>query len=55
VWHDVFVAMLFALFKTGADLDTIKEMADHAAKHAKNVTASLTESPLADGGGGAIN
>jgi hypothetical protein len=43
VWHDIFVAMLFALFKTGVDLKTIKEMADHAAEHVERVTANLTD------------
>jgi len=55
VWHDVFVAILFALFKTGVDLTTVKEMANHAAKHVENVTANLTDSPFGDDGSEAIN
>jgi len=55
VWHDVFVAMLFALFKTGVDLPTIKEMAEHAAKHVETVTANLTDSPFGDDGSEVVN
>ena len=55
VWHDVFVAFLFALLKTGVDLATIREMADHAAKHVEGVTANLTDSPFGDDGSEAIN
>lgn len=55
VWHDVFVSMLFALFKTGVDLSTVKEMVDHAAKHVQTVTANLSDSPFDDNGSEVIN
>jgi hypothetical protein len=55
VWHDVYLAMLFALLKTGVDLETIHEMADHAAGHIENISANMSDSPFEHDDSEAVN
>lgn len=48
VWHDVYLAMLYALLNTGVDLKTLHELADYADSNMGDVSANVTDSPYGD-------
>ncbi|MHC4371766.1 MAG: hypothetical protein ACYSW8_29475 [Planctomycetota bacterium] len=55
VWHDVYLAMLYALLKTGVDVETLHELVQYAAKNMGTISANLSESPFEDDGSGVVN
>jgi hypothetical protein len=55
VWHDVYLAMLYALIKTGVDIPTLHEVIDYAAKNIGAITANLSDSAYGDDGSEVIN
>jgi hypothetical protein len=49
VWHDVFVAMLFALLKSGVDPTALHELIEFAKVNVLDIVAKAVESPFEDG------
>lgn len=55
IWHDAYMAMVYALLHTGVDAPTLHEMADHAAGNVGKMSANISESPFADDGSEIVN
>ena len=49
VWHDVFIAMLFALIKSGVDPNALHELIAFAETNVEGIVASAVESPFDEG------
>lgn len=48
IWHDTFVAMLFALLKNGVDKEILHELVDFADNNADGMSATVTDATAED-------